>query len=87
MPGRRVPIFQTRLGPVSPQICYDADFPELTRVYAVKGSPVNLVISAGPSVAVDSWRITLQSRSMENLMPSVYCNVVGRQKDFTFFGR
>ena len=85
-PGRQTPVFDTRLGRLSVQICYDASFPELTRVYAVKGSLVNLVISAGPSVAVDAWRTILQARSMENLMPSVYCNVVGWQKDFSFFG-
>jgi predicted amidohydrolase len=85
-PGRKTPIFDTPFGPVSVQICYDSSFPELTRTYALSGSLINLVISAGPSVAVDSWRILLQARSMENLMPSVYCNVVGKQKDFSFFG-
>ena len=85
-PGHRAPVFDTRLGRVSLQICYDACFPELTRTYAVKGSVVNLVISAGPSVAKDTWKIILQARSLENLFPSVYCNVVGAQKDFTFFG-
>jgi N-carbamoylputrescine amidase len=81
-----VPVFDTRLGRVSVQICYDSSFPELTRAFALKGSLVNLVISAGPSVAVDSWRIILQGRSIENLFSSVYCNVVGHQKDFSFFG-
>ena len=85
-PGQRTPVFDTRFGRVSLQICYDACFPELTRAYAVMGSVVNLVISAGPSVAKDSWRVLLQARSLENLFPSVYCNVVGAQKDFTFFG-
>ena len=28
----------------------------------------------------------LRARSMENAFPSVYCNTVGRQKDFSFFG-
>ena len=85
-PGQRTPVFDTRFGRVSLQICYDACFPELTRTYAVMGSLVNLVISAGPSVAKDTWKIILQARSLENLFPSVYCNVVGTQKDFSFFG-
>ena len=85
-PGQRTPVFDTRFGRVSLQICYDACFPELTRTYAVMGSVVNLVISAGPSVAKDTWKIILQARSLENLFPSVYCNVVGTQKDFSFFG-
>ena len=85
-PGQRTPVFDTRFGRVSLQICYDACFPELTRTYAVMGSVVNLVISAGPSVAKETWKVILQARSLENLFPSVYCNVVGTQKDFSFFG-
>jgi predicted amidohydrolase len=48
-PGRKTPIFETPFGPVSLQICYDVWYPELTRTYAVSGSVLNLVISAGPS--------------------------------------
>lgn len=85
-PGRRVPVFDTRFGRVSLQICYDSWFPELTRSYALKGSLLNLVISAGPSGSDEAWETMLRARSMENLFPSVYCNTVGPQKDFSFFG-
>jgi predicted amidohydrolase len=85
-PGRHAPVFDTRFGRVSLQICYDSWFPELTRTYAVKGSLLNLVISAGPSGSEDAWKTMLRARSMENAFPSVYCNTVGRQKDFSFFG-
>jgi predicted amidohydrolase len=85
-PGRRAPVFNTRFGRVSLQICYDSWFPELTRTYAVKGSLLNLVISAGPSGSEDQWKTMLRARSMENAFPSVYCNTVGKQKDFSFFG-
>lgn len=85
-PGRFAPVFETRFGRVSLQICYDSWFPELTRTYALKGSLLNLVISAGPSGSEDSWKTMLRARSMENAFPSVYCNAVGWQKDFSFFG-
>ena len=85
-PGRRAPVFDTRFGRVSLQICYDSWFPELTRAYALQGSLLNLVISAGPSGSEDPWKTMLRARSMENAFPSVYCNTVGRQKDFSFFG-
>ena len=85
-PGRRAPVFDTRFGRVSLQICYDSWFPELTRAYALQGSLLNLVISAGPSGSEDAWKTMLRARSMENAFPSVYCNTVGRQKDFSFFG-
>jgi predicted amidohydrolase len=85
-PGRKTPIFDTPFGPVSVQICYDVWYPELTRTYALSGSLINLVISAGPSGFTEGWTTMLRARSKENLMPSVYCNVVGTQKDFSFFG-
>jgi len=85
-PGRETPIFDTPFGPVSVQICYDVWYPELTRTYALSGSLINLVISAGPSGFTEGWKTMLQARSKENLMPSVYCNVVGKQKNFSFFG-
>ena len=85
-PGNLTPVFNTRMGPMSLQICYDVFFPELTRTYAIKGSLVNLVISAGPDAFRDSWRVMLQARAIENAFPTVYCNVVGKQKDFNFFG-
>jgi predicted amidohydrolase len=85
-PGDRAPVFDTRFGRVSLQICYDVWYPELTRAYALQDSQVNLVISAGPSGFVDGWTTMLRARSMENLFPSVYCNTVGKQKDFSFFG-
>lgn len=85
-PGQSAPVFDTRFGRVSLQICYDSWFPELTRTYALKGSLLNLVISAGPSGSEDSWKTMLRARSMENAFPSVYCNTVGKQKNFSFFG-
>lgn len=85
-PGRLAPVFDTRFGRVSLQICYDSWFPELTRTYALKGSILNLVISAGPSGSEDPWKTMLRARSMENAFPSVYCNTVGTQKNFSFFG-
>src|SRR4029450_2214009 len=85
-PGRRTPVFDTRFGRVSLQICYDSWFPELAVTYALKGSLINLVISAGPSGSDDAWKTMLRARSMENAFPSAYCNTVGSQKDFSFFG-
>ena len=85
-PGNRIPVFNTRLGPMSIQICYDVFFPELTRTFAIKGALANLVISAGPDAFRDSWKVMLRARAIENALPTIYCNVVGKQKNFSFFG-
>lgn len=85
-PGRHAPVFDTRFGKVGLQICYDASFPELSRLYALKGAVLNLIISAGPSGFHEHWANTLRQRAAENLMWTAYCNTVGKQKDFSFFG-
>lgn len=85
-PGNHAPVFRTGLGDVSLQICADAFFPELTRRYALDGSLLNIVISAGPESSRERWSSILQARSIENAMHSVYCNAVGEAGALKFFG-
>jgi predicted amidohydrolase len=47
-PGRRAPVFDLPFGRVSCLICYDLAFPELMRLYALKGADVALMPNAWP---------------------------------------
>ena len=42
-PGRTIDIFETDCGPICIQICYDIEFPELTRIVAQKGAQLVFV--------------------------------------------
>ncbi|MCC7338282.1 MAG: GNAT family N-acetyltransferase [Pirellulaceae bacterium] len=42
-PGSRVEVFDTDCGPIAIQICYDIEFPELTRIAASKGAQLVFV--------------------------------------------
>ena len=42
-PGKTVEVFETDCGPVAIQICYDIEFPELTRIAAQKGAQIIFV--------------------------------------------
>ncbi len=42
-PGNRVEVFDTDCGPIAIQICYDIEFPELTRIAANKGAQLVFV--------------------------------------------
>ncbi|TWU32485.1 bifunctional GNAT family N-acetyltransferase/carbon-nitrogen hydrolase family protein [Novipirellula artificiosorum] len=42
-PGRSVEVFETDCGPVAIQICYDIEFPELTRIATNKGAQIIFV--------------------------------------------
>jgi predicted amidohydrolase len=46
--GERTPVFDTRVGRVASLICYDLAFPELMRVFALKGATVALMSTAWP---------------------------------------
>ena len=85
-PGRELPVFNTTYGPVGLLICYDADFPEPSRVLALKGAVKNFIISAAPASFREGWKKLLFVRAFENAYFTVYCNVAGFQKDSDFFG-
>ena len=42
-PGDKVEVFETDCGPVAVQICYDIEFPELTRIATAKGAQIIFV--------------------------------------------
>lgn len=85
-PGNEITVFDLPFARVGVQICYDISFPEVSRVLALDGAEINLVLSAGPDEFRESWGPLLRVRSSENLFWSVYANTVGDQKSTHFFG-
>lgn len=79
-PGDRLPVFETRFGPVGVQICYDFWFnPELTRLLALKGARIILNCCgtfAGPGKR-DYMTQTTATRAQENLCYVASSNHVG----------
>jgi beta-ureidopropionase len=76
MVGQRAEVFETALGNIGMIICYDGDFPELSRLLAVKGAD----IIARPSAlqrSFDIWYITNCARAYDNHVYVVASNLVG----------
>ena len=76
MVGRRADVFETALGNIGMIICYDGDFPELSRLLAVRGAD----IIARPSAlqrSFDIWYITNCARAYDNHVYVVASNLVG----------
>ena len=74
--GSRADVFETELGPIGLIICYDGDFPELSRLLAVRGAQV----IARPSALLrsfDIWHITNAARAYDNHVYMVATNSVG----------
>jgi predicted amidohydrolase len=85
-PGQEIPVFDTPLGRIGIQICYDIYFPEVARLQTILGAHLLVCTSAAVSGYEDTWNILLRARAIENQIWVAMCSVVGKQKDHNFFG-
>ena len=74
--GNRADVFETALGSIGMIICYDGDFPELSRLLAVKGAEV-IVRPSALLRSFDIWYITNCARAYDNHVYVVATNSVG----------
>ena len=68
--------FVTGLGSIGMIVCYDGDFPELSRLLAVKGAEV-IVRPAALLRSFDIWHITNAARAYDNHVYVIATNAVG----------
>ncbi|MHC1761679.1 MAG: carbon-nitrogen hydrolase family protein [Negativicutes bacterium] len=65
-PGYEVPVFDTKFGRIGIIICYDRDFPELSRTIGLKGAEI-MFIPSGASVSLtETWKSLVLTRAYEN---------------------
>jgi deaminated glutathione amidase len=76
-PGDATLVVDTDLGRIGVIVCYDGDFPELTRALAVQGAEVVVRPSAFMRSA-DIWELTNRARAYDNHTFVVATNAVGR---------
>jgi predicted amidohydrolase len=74
--GERADVFKTSLGDIGMIICYDGDFPELSRLLAVKGAEIIIRVSALQR-SYDIWYITNAARAYDNHVYLIASNLVG----------
>jgi predicted amidohydrolase len=74
--GKRAEVFETALGRIGMIICYDGDFPELSRLLAVKGAEI-IVRASALQRSYDIWYITNCARAYDNHVYLVASNLVG----------
>lgn len=86
--GDTMKVMDTRFGKIGLMICYDVRFPETARVLALSGARLILhpsYMSTGtPERNPD---VLTKARALENRVFLLYCNTVGDEGGFTFFGR
>jgi predicted amidohydrolase len=84
--GREIKLFDLGIGKVSLSICYDAFFPELWKLAALKGAELIICISASPFQTRYYFETVLPARALENTVFIAYVNLVGKQDNMLFWG-
>jgi predicted amidohydrolase len=74
--GSRAEVFETALGSIGMIICYDGDFPELSRLLAVRGAEI-IVRASAFQRSYDIWYLTNSARAYDNHVYVVASNIVG----------
>jgi predicted amidohydrolase len=85
-PGRVSTVWDTALGRIGINICYDLFFPEFNRRQALAGADVLLNVSASPTTSQRFFESLLPARAIENACFSAYTNLVGAQDGIVFWG-
>jgi predicted amidohydrolase len=84
--GTELPVFETRMGRIGMLICFDCFFPELSKIYALKGADVLVCISASPSTTRIFFEKIIVARALENTTFFTYTNLVGTELNMVFWG-
>lgn len=74
--GRRFPVVQTKFGKVGMLICYDVEFPEPSRIEALKGAEIIVVSAVWSNPAERRWHVDLAGNALFNLLFMVGSNPV-----------
>ncbi len=83
-PGETPAVFTTKLGRLGIILCYDGDFPELSRVLTLKGAEVILRPSALMR-SYEIWELTNMARAYDNHVYVVGVNAVGPDAGGNYF--
>lgn len=83
-PGEKVKIFDTAFGRIAIQVCYDIEFPELSRLLGLAGVEVVFVpFCTDDRKAYNRVRYTAQARAVENHFYVVLSGTVGNLPTIT----
>ena len=86
VPGDVLPVFDTPLGRVGLEICYDLRFPEVTRTLALAGADIVAHPTAFPVAARIQTELITVARAAENRIFLLTANRVGKERNGEFCG-
>ena len=86
-PGDELPVFDTPLGRIGLEICYDLRFPEVTRTLALRGAEIVAHPTNFPMAAKVQTEVITLARAAENRIYLLTANRVGKERWGEFCGR
>lgn len=86
IPGEEAPIIETAKGKIAMMMTFDAEFPEMARIYALKEAELIMVLSAHFVPYQMHHRIMLRARALENQLFIAVANKIGLEENSIYFG-
>src|SRR5438874_2347166 len=86
VPGEELPVFETPLGRIGLEICYDLRFPEVTRTLALNGADIVAHPTNFPMAAKVQTEVITLARAAENRVYLLTANRVGKERWGEFCG-
>jgi len=86
VPGDELPVYDTPLGRIGVEICYDLRFPEVTRTLALKGADIVAHPTNFPVAARIQTELITVARAAENRVYLLTANRVGKERSGEFCG-
>jgi len=86
VPGDALPVFETPLGRIGIEICYDLRFPEVTRTLALRGADMVAHPTNFPMAAKIQTELITVARAAENRIYLLTANRVGKERSGEFCG-
>ena len=85
--GSEYNVFNTKVGKIGLLVCYDAVFPEASRLLSLQGAQVILLPSNWMNPFLEQWRLATSARALDNQVWLVATNRIGSDETYTYFGR
>lgn len=86
VPGDDLSVYDTALGRIGLEICYDLRFPEVTRALALKGADIVAHPTNFPLAARPQTEFITRARAAENRVYVLTANRVGKERSAEFCG-
>jgi predicted amidohydrolase len=86
VPGDELSVYETPLGRIGVEICYDLRFPEVTRTLALRGADIIAHPTNFPLAARPQTEFITRARAAENRVYLLTSNRVGKERTAEFCG-